>query len=626
MTRVASLDKRLVFLTTLVATIAALLIATLPPLSYFYFGYRYCAGYITAEALAQRTIVESLINRHPRLWWFASEKIDDALLKTESFGDEEIEGEDEALDRRRIFRTDGDLVSDFLDVEGVVPPLPVVRESTDLRYNGDVVGRLEIERSLLPLLYRSAWIGLFSSFIGALIFLGMRTLPLRALRRTVERTSFLASHDPLTGLPNRQLFRDLLERALARSRRRGESSFAVLCLDLDHFKDVNDTLGHAAGDRLLEQVVYRLGLCVRESDALARLGGDEFAILQSSVNDPDAARVLAQRIIDQLSQPFELDSNEVLIGVSIGVTLYTDPAQTPCTLLRDADLSLYRAKAAGRGTFCFFAEEMNIQLETRKRLERELRQAIAEEHFELFYQPQFDVDRGVFTGVEALLRWRHPERGVILPSEFIPLAEETGLIFPLGEWVLRTACRQASHWPDLNVAVNLSPVQFRQPALDQLIRRILEESKLDPRRLEVEVTEGILLNDTENTLATLESIKALGVSVAMDDFGTGYSSLSYLRRFPFNKVKIDRMFIKDISDTGESIAIVRAVVRLAHALGMTATAEGVEDRPQLEILRAEGCDEVQGFHVGKPMPAKAIDDLLAIASKAAPLHLHRRIG
>lgn len=425
-------------------------------------------------------------------------------------------------------------------------------------------------------------------------------------RRSEAKIAHMALHDSLTGLPNRVLLNEQLERAIARGRR-GELVAAHL-LDLDHFKTVNDTLGHPAGDKLLQMVAERLRPLVREADTVARMGGDEFAVVQVGIAEPADATSLALRIIDLVGAPYEIDSQLVVIGVSVGIAIGPNDGDTPAQLMRNADLALYRAKGDGRGTFRFFEREMDAQMQERHAVERDLRKALTAEQFEVHYQPIVDLPTDDIVGFEALLRWRHPERGLISPNTFIPLAEEIGLIVPIGEWTIRQACATAAKWPDdLTVAVNLSPLQFRSPGLLQLVVSALARSGLRPDRLELEITETVLLQQGDATLNTLYRLRELGVRIAMDDFGTGYSSLSYLQSFPFDKIKIDRSFIKDIVESTGSLNIVRAVAALAQGLGITATAEGVETVEQLERVRAEGCKEIQGFLFGAPMPAQDIE-------------------
>jgi diguanylate cyclase (GGDEF)-like protein len=429
------------------------------------------------------------------------------------------------------------------------------------------------------------------------------------IRRSEKHIAYLARHDPLTALPNRRVFREKLEAALARVDR-GER-FAVLCLDLDHFKKVNDTLGHDVGDALLRTVAERLQACVREVDTVARLGGDEFAILQENVEDAESAALLAARIIDVIRGTHEIEGHQVATGTSIGIAMAPESATSADSLLKNADIALYFAKAE-RGRFNFFKPDMAEHLHRRRAMEIDLRHSIARQEFELHYQPLVALDRGRIVAFEALVRWHHPERGMIPPAEFIPLAEETGLIVPLGEWILAMACREAVTWPeDIKVGVNLSSVQFKGDQPYEMITQALHESLLPPHRLEVEITESVLMNDNAQTLAMLHRIRGLGVSISMDDFGTGYSSLSYLHKFPFDKIKIDRSFVADITREGGTSEIVRAITALSRGLGMTTVAEGVETEEQLWRLRKEGCEEVQGFLFSRPVSAHEVPRLLA---------------
>ncbi|HVV94544.1 MAG TPA: EAL domain-containing protein [Hyphomicrobiales bacterium] len=429
-------------------------------------------------------------------------------------------------------------------------------------------------------------------------------------KRTEERIRHMARHDGLTDLPNRTLLHERMEEALGRVRR-GES-LAVHCIDLDHFKSVNDTLGHPLGDALLRQVGQRLRGALREVDTVARLGGDEFAVVQVQVDRPEHAELLARRLVETISEPYDLDGHQVMIGASVGVTLAPHDGVTADDLMKNADMALYRAKTEGRGTHRFFEPEMDAQLQARRTLELDLRQALASQEFVLHYQPLLNLEENRISGFEALLRWNHPRRGLVAPSEFIGLAEEIGLIVPIGEWVLRQACREAARWPgDIRVAVNLSPAQFRNRNLTHDVIRALAGSGLSPQRLELEITESVLLVENEATLATLHQLRSLGVRIAMDDFGTGYSSLSYLRSFPFDKIKIDGSFVRDASDRADCAAIIRAVAGLGESLGIPTTAEGVETEEQLRHVFAEGCTEVQGYLFSRPRPAEDLPDLMA---------------
>ncbi|ACA16328.1 diguanylate cyclase/phosphodiesterase with PAS/PAC sensor(s) [Methylobacterium sp. 4-46] len=427
-------------------------------------------------------------------------------------------------------------------------------------------------------------------------------------RRSEEQIAYLARHDALTGLPNRIPLREWMEEVFAR-RPYGDVG-AVLCLDLDGFKVVNDSLGHPAGDELLRLVARRLRGVVSATDRVARLGGDEFAIVQVGAEQPRQAALLAERVVAVLQQPFEIQGQQVVIGASLGVATALSADPTPDALLRSADIALYQAKAAGRGTWRFFDAEMDLEIQRRRRLAADLRRALDEGQFEVHYQPLVEARSRALRGFEALLRWRHPEHGSVSPAVFIPLAEETGLIRPLGAWVLAQACAEAASWPEpLKIAVNLSPVQFVQGDLVAEVRRVLAETGLGPGRLELEITESVLLQDNEVTLAVLHELRTLGALISMDDFGTGYSSLSYLRSFPFDKIKIDQSFVRNLARETDSVEIVRAVIGLGRALGMGVLAEGVETTEQLDILRQEGCDELQGYLFSRPRPVTEIRSL-----------------
>ena len=424
-------------------------------------------------------------------------------------------------------------------------------------------------------------------------------------RQAEAKIIHMARHDALTNLPNRVLFQDKMEEALGR----GEE-LAVMFLDLDRFKSVNDSLGHSVGDALLCAVTERLQRVVPGAETVARLGGDEFAIVQSKISPSDTSE-LAAHIIDALVEPFDVHGNQVVIGTSIGIAMAPADGNDPDQLLRNADMALYRAKADGRGTYHFFQAEMDAQMQERRKLELDLRKALLADQFELYYQPLVEVESGEVSGFEALLRWNHPERGLVPPDEFIPVAEEIGLIVPLGDWVLKQACREAATWPGkLTVAVNLSAVQFRNATLALSAVSALGQSGLAASRLELEITETVLLQDDRAVLDALHQFRDLGIRICMDDFGTGYSSLSYLRSFPFDKIKIDRTFISELGKANDAVAIIRAILELGSSLGMITTAEGVETEEQLDILRAEGCMQAQGYLFSRPKPAAEIPFML----------------
>ncbi|MFL5337092.1 MAG: putative bifunctional diguanylate cyclase/phosphodiesterase [Geminicoccaceae bacterium] len=423
-------------------------------------------------------------------------------------------------------------------------------------------------------------------------------------RRLAEaQIAHMAHHDALSGLPNRVLFRERLEQEMRRLECQG-GWLAVLCLDLDNFKNVNDTLGHPAGDLLLQAVAQRLRGCVRDGETVARLSGDEFAVLQPAPDQPLAAQALAERLVRVLSAPYEIGGHRVVISASVGSALAPADGHDADDLLKKADVALYRAKADGRSCFRFFAPEMQAQLQARLAMEADLRDVLEKRQLELFYQPLFDLREDRVRGFEALLRWRHPERGLVPPDQFIPVAEATGLIVPIGEWVLRQACADAASWPsDIKVAVNLSPLQFTSPQLSTAVSGALAGAGLAASRLELEVTESVLLQDSGVVLGLLHELRGMGLRIALDDFGTGYSSLSYLRSFPFDKIKIDQSFVRALTGGAGSAAIVDAIVTLASSLGMTTTAEGVETAEQLGQVRRAGCTEAQGYHLGRPRPA-----------------------
>ena len=428
--------------------------------------------------------------------------------------------------------------------------------------------------------------------------------------KTQQRISHLAYHDVLTDLPNRSAFNTALDERLEQTQE-ASTSFAVLSLDLDRFKDVNDVFGHPVGDMMMRAVAERL---VAEADGafVARFGGDEFMILMVDDISRDDVLSLAERLVEAVGRELEVDDYLSHVGLSVGIAVYPDDGVDAATLVANADSALYRAKREGRGRVCFFETEMERELRDRRLLQHDLREALEQNQFQIYFQPQARMD-GDIIGFEALIRWNHPMRGFVPPDQFIPLAEENGLIIEIGEWVLREACREAASWPrPLQVAVNLSPVQFQAGDLERSVHQILLETGLAPARLEVEITEGVLIGDFTRALNLLRRLKALGIRIAMDDFGTGYSSLSYLQSFPFDKIKIDRSFILNLGATPQSAEIVRAVLSLAHALHIPVVAEGVETEAQRAFLEREACEEMQGYLIGRPEPIEHYSGLIGI--------------
>lgn len=428
--------------------------------------------------------------------------------------------------------------------------------------------------------------------------------------KTESQVAYMALHDALTDLPNRVMFHQRLDEALGRVKR-GEA-IAVLCLDLDRFKTVNDTLGHPVGDKLLMAVAEKLKGLIRETDTVARLGGDEFAVILSNIKKTTDTTDFAGRLVRALGEPHDIGDHLVVTGVSIGIALAPDDGVEANHLLKCADLALYRAKSGGRGRYCYFEPEMDALLQKRRLLELDLRTALAAREFELYYQPIVDIDRDIVCGFEALLRWHSPRRGMVSPVDFVPLAEEIGLIVDIGRWVLESACREATLWPDhIKVAVNVSAAQFKDFVLVEAVQSALALSGLRPSRLEIEITESIMITDSRHACDVLHRLKELGLSISMDDFGTGYSSLGYLRSFPFDKIKIDKSFVQGLGDAADCTAIVQAVMGICGSLGIIATAEGVETEGQMDLLRSRNCHQAQGYLISRPCPASDIPELLA---------------
>jgi diguanylate cyclase (GGDEF)-like protein len=429
-----------------------------------------------------------------------------------------------------------------------------------------------------------------------------------------ERVQYLAYYDALTELPNRTLLHDRLAKALADARRQ-KYKIALLFLDLDGFKDINDSLGHSVGDLLLQEVADRLKKFAREQDTLARLGGDEFLIMLTHIKDVPDAAVATERLMDAMTAEFVIEGRHLNVSCSVGISIFPEHGADGETLIKNADVAMYCAKMSGRNNFRFFIEDMNAQAVERLTLENSLRRALEKRELFLVYQPQMDIVSGKIIGLEALLRWQHPELGLVPPDRFIRIAENSGLIVPIGEWVLRTACSQARKWqveglPAVSVAVNVSAIQFRQEDFCELIGRVLHETGLAPQYLELELTESLLLANADVMLSVVEELKAIGVTLAIDDFGTGYSNFNYLRRFQVSKLKIDRSFIQDVAVKPDDAAITTAIISMARSLNLKVIAEGVEDEAQMTFLRANQCDEIQGYYFSKPLAVDKVADKL----------------
>jgi diguanylate cyclase (GGDEF)-like protein len=491
-------------------------------------------------------------------------------------------------------------VADFMDPEPLV---------VDARTDVDDLSRMIVESDIHYM---------YDGFIvvrdGRYAGMGTSHDLMRAITERKQHHLYrLAHYDPLTDLPNRLLFMDRLQQALSQAARH-ETLLGVMLLDFDRFKAINDHFGHSAGDLLLQSLGRRIAGCVRDGDTVARLGGDEFTVLLAEMRQMDHAALVAQKILDALREPFILNGHEVVITTSIGIAFYPHDRDSE-TLLKHADTAMYKAKEDGGNSYSYYTMEMGSADLRRLSLESQLRRAVERDELELFYQPQADLARGTIVGAEALLRWHHPEYGLLGPDQFIPLAEETGLIVPIGEWVLHRACAQNRLWQEaglspVRVSVNVSGRQFRHGRLLDVVCHALEDSHLDSRYLEIELTEGILMQDTAASLQLLHTLNTMGIVVAIDDFGTGYSSLSYLKRFPIDQIKIDRSFVRDLAIDPDDAAIVTAIIALAHNLGIRAIAEGVETAAQLAFLRRQGCDALQGYCLSPPLPARVLADFL----------------
>ncbi len=727
-------DRSIHRVTTVIAGITAVLLSVLAPTSYFVISYQYMLGSLDAQAELNARAVTALVMANPTMWQFEQVRLAELLERRSSVG---------VPESRRILDRQGGIVAEHADP--LVKPAVVRRH--DIYDAGVSVATIEISRSLYPLMLKTAVVAVGSSLFGVFVFVVLRTIPLRAVRRahnslreseekfrsiydsmkeglalyrivagpdgraasfcvidvnpacesifcrkrkdligrdggelfsgamleylpeivrviaTGEPFMFeledpeiqrsfnisvfspqvglfatlledvterkkseaqiqrLAYFDSLTGLPNRLLLLDRLDQSLARADRE-QGRVALLFIDLDHFKDINDTQGHASGDLLLTEVARRLGTCVRSTDTLARLGGDEFVILLSSIGGELNVVHVAQHLLEAIGPPFEINGRSVFSSASIGIALYPEDAQSVEALLSSADMAMYAAKESGRNTFHFFSQEMNRKAHDRMELETELRHALAQKDFLLEFQPIMDTAGARIVAVEALVRWQHPRLGRIMPDLFIPAAEDSGLIIPLGEWVLRSACQKMKEWHDagltmLRVAVNVSARQFSQSSFVDIVSGILDETGADASKLELELTETTLMVNADATVNTLFRLKELDLSIVVDDFGAGYSSLGYLKNFPIDRLKIDRSFVRDVCNNPNDRAIVEAIIAVANRLDLDVIAEGVETPEQLTFLQAQGCTEFQGYYFHRPLSEEQLRLLLRKAPPKA---------
>jgi diguanylate cyclase (GGDEF)-like protein len=603
-------------LISLLAGLAAMTIAVIVPIAWFLVAEARLRGEVEIQAQLYADKVADEARQNPAFWNGLADSSVQVDMDNVEVARPPAAAEPSAdCERWRVFSGSGRIIIET--ATSVAPGWPLLVARSTVMDGNARLGEVEIARSLRTTLVITGAISVVSAGFGMLLFFLLRILPLRQLDAAIRQASFLSAHDLLTGLPNRRLLYDRLEQALANARR-DHGRVAVFCIDVDHFKSINDMFGHAAGDATLRTVATRLSGCLRSSDTLARLGGDEFAVIQPGLRRTEDASILAERLIEAMVPMVDLGGRARHIGLSIGVAV-SEPG-APCQLeelMKQADVALYQAKRAGRDRVSFFTDAMNEMVRYRYEMEADLRTALAQGLLSVHYQPQVDMATGRVLGAEALLRWHRPGHGLLTPDSFIDLAEDTGLIVPIGLWVLREACQRATTWPDhIGIAVNVSPVQFRHSVFCQAVIDIVCETGLTPSRLELEVTEEVMLQNTEATLATLNRLHEFGIRLAMDDFGTGYSSLGYLQKFRFDKIKIDRSFTARVDEDSNAEAIVRAVIGMSESLGVLVNAEGVENCAQAEVLRSLGCLEGQGFLYSQPVPGEIFDALLRQGEEA----------